>query len=175
MPPFKEPRRKWQSSQAKVILYDDLVEGLIPLNENEEEEDDDVIRSYWESREEYQLYDPDLFEGRLKSLRQTIINRQARAREDLEAYQQFSAKHQASLFSKKGYIQWQNSEAQTALLEDMANEMTAHMTKKALYELRPVYHENFSFKTFCDKWTQEIRTEKYLYTLEVQGKNYRAS
>ena len=28
--PFKEPRRKWKNSTAKELLYDDLVDGIIP-------------------------------------------------------------------------------------------------------------------------------------------------
>ena len=29
--PFKEPRTKWRNSKAKIKLYDDLVDGVIPL------------------------------------------------------------------------------------------------------------------------------------------------
>ena len=119
--PFKEPRTKWKNSKAKIKLYDDLVDGNIPLEFEGEEESEDDILFYYMSRDEYQLYDPDMFKSRLDSLRHTVNERQTRARDDLLAYQKFKENHQAevSLVTKRGYIQWQNSIAQVLLKQDI--------------------------------------------------------
>ena len=100
--PFKEPRTKWRNSKAKIKLYDDLVDGVIPLVVVDETEED--VYRYWHIRQEYQLYDPDMFKERIDSLRHTIIERNERARDDLEAYQHFKARHLPSILNKKGYI-----------------------------------------------------------------------
>ena len=171
--PFKEPRTKWRNSKAKIKAYDDLVAGDIPLVVVDESQED--ILRYWNLREEYKLYDPDQFKERLDSLRKTISERNERARDDLEAYQHFKARHLPSIATKKGYIQWQNSIAQALALEDIDFGLLDEMTKKELYESRVEYYANFPLDVFRDRINQEIRTAKYLYTLEKKGKNYKAS
>ena len=71
--PFKEPRTKWRNSKAKLKLYDDLVDGVIPLIISDEvEEPEEDIQAYWSLREEYKLYDPTKFKERIDSLRKTM-------------------------------------------------------------------------------------------------------
>jgi hypothetical protein len=49
---------------------------------------------------------------------------------DQEAFNNFKqAAHPPSLFSHKGYIQWQGSQAQKSLLEDTKNDMHINLTK----------------------------------------------
>lgn len=127
--PFKEPRTKWRNSKAKIQAYDDIMARNIPL---EAEADEDVMVYYY-SRREYQKYDPDRFEERLNSLRYTILNRDNRAREDLEAYTNFLLNHEPSVMTQRGNIQWQNSEAQYLLLQDIDDELHLSMSKKELY------------------------------------------
>ena len=174
MATFKEPRTKWKNSKAKIKLYDDLVAGEIPLVV-EHEETVEGIQAYWLSRQEYQLYDPDKFQERINSLRETIKGRLNRARDDMLAFQQFKFNNQPSIISKRGYIQWQNSLAQALALEDIDFGLLDEMSKKELWESRPEYYENFPLTMFRDRINQEIRTAKYLYTLEKKGKNYKAS
>ena len=86
-PKFKEPRTKWKNSQAKKQLYDDLVEGDTPIDDSGDS--DELLLEWYNSNDEYKKYDPDLFKGRLDGLRKTIAERQSRARDDRDAYQQF--------------------------------------------------------------------------------------
>ena len=44
------------------------------------------------------------------------------------------------------------------------------MEKKALYELRPEYLENFPLDQFRDKISQETKTKKYLNYLKSKNK-----
>lgn len=170
-PTFAEPRTKWRKSKAKEILYDDLVDGKIPLVKQAGED----THQYYLSRNEYQRYDPDKWTSRLDQLRETINFRYERARDDLEAYRQFKTNNPASLVSKKGYIQWKGSDAHHFLEEDLNNGLLESMSIQELYNARPEYYGNFPLDVFHDKVHQEIRTEKYLQTLKAKGKSYKAS
>ena len=83
--PFKEPRTKWQKSKAKQLLHEDLVNDDYPLDVELSEGDIELI---YNSRDEFLLYDPEKFPGRLESLRKTIKDRNRRARNDMLAYEQ---------------------------------------------------------------------------------------
>ena len=92
---------------------------------------------------------------------------------DQEALDNIVANHPPSFHSHKGYIHWQYSEAQELLKEDLEAELHKTMSRMDLYGSRSEYHENFPLKAFRDKVNQEIRTAKYLHTLEVRGKDTR--
>ena len=49
---FKEPRTKWKNSKAKIQLYDDLVNGVIPLV-IDTEESEETIMLYYNLRDVY--------------------------------------------------------------------------------------------------------------------------
>ena len=175
MASFKEPRTKLENSNSKIILYDDLVNGAIPLYVDKDIETAEEIDNYHLSHEQYKLYDPQRIKTILNSLRDAIIGRLERSINDLAAYKSFKANHPPTSHTKRGKIQWQNSLAQQLLLEDINNDKHERMKKMELYKSRSEFHEFFDFKMFCDKFTQETRTSKYLYQLEVKGKSYKAS
>jgi hypothetical protein len=135
-------------------------------------------------RVEYAVYDYDKFSRRLAAIRSQIKILETRAQVDQQAFDTFVANHPISLYSQKGYIQWQGSDAQKLLMEDLKNK-THDLTVKGgknkdggyrrLFNSRPEYHEEFPFKDFCDKVRQEIKTAKYLHTLKVKGKQHKAS
>jgi PHP family Zn ribbon phosphoesterase len=50
-----------------------------------------------------------------------------------------------------------------------------HSKQEDLWALRPVYYINFPLKEFRDKINQTLRTDKYMYTLKVKGKQHKSS
>ena len=62
-----------------------------------------------------------------------------------------------------------------AYKKDIAENLHVTMVKQGLYGLRPEYYENFPLKDFRDKIYQEVRTTKYLHTINVKGKRHKAS
>jgi hypothetical protein len=115
------------------------------------------------------------FSSRLSSLQMTMKDANDHADQDQQAFDNFKANHTPLHFTHKGYIQWQKSEAQERLLEDIKAGFLESKGKKELYESRPEYYENFPLDTFRDKIAQEVQTAMYLHTLRVKGKSHKAS
>jgi len=125
--------------------------------------------------EEYKLYDRKKLSSRLSKLRSLFHESMNRQAIDEEAFEIFRNNHQVSLFSHKGYPEWQGSEAQKYALIDIEQGIHKTMSKLQWWESRNEYFENFPLGVFRDKIKQEIRTAKYLYTCRVRGKLHVAS
>jgi hypothetical protein len=94
-----------------------------------------------------------------------------RVDDDWEAYQVYISNHELAIFSSKGHIQWQGSTAQEMLWEDMeAGKHKTMMPKELWLSREDVYVKEFPLHAFRSKLQQEIRTAKYLHTLEVGEK-----
>ena len=170
----KEPKIKWKKSKARALLYQDIRDGSVPID-NPRAGGGMALKEVYALRIEFQEYNYSKFSARLASLRKVIADADNRAEADQAAFENFKANHPVSLFSYKGYIQWQGSEAQESLLEDMEAGLHQSMGKKALWEHRNEYYENFPLNAFRDFVYQEVRTSKYLHTLKVKGKTHKAS
>jgi hypothetical protein len=170
----KEPKIKWKKSKARALLYKDIRAGTVPLDPPRAG-GGMALSDVYALRPEFREYNYSKFSSRLGSLRTIIKDANNRAEADQEAFENFKANHPISLFSHKGYIQWQGSEAQESLLEDIEAGFHQSMGKKELWESRPEYYENFPLDAFRDKVYQEVRTAKYLYTLKVKRKTHKAS
>jgi hypothetical protein len=173
----KEPKIIWRKSKAKQLLYQDMRDGRVTLDKDDLGEDGEKmkLRDIYTLRPEFAEYHYEYFSARVSLLRKTINDANSRAEQDQEAFDNFKARHPPSLLSHKGYIQWQGSDAQQQVLEDIEDGLHESMAKVALWELRSVYYENFPLKVFRDKLNQEIRSAKYLHTLRVRGKLHKAS
>jgi hypothetical protein len=90
----------------------------------------------------------------------------------LEAFKNYIANHKPAEKSRKGYIQWQGSRAQTLLLDDIKAGRHKTMTKEKLYKSKPEYQE-LPLKAFRDKVHQELRTAKHCYTQKHVGRDPR--
>lgn len=174
----KEPDVPWKDSKAKQLLYQDILDGIVPLEAR-------GVNGYFEELElkeiytmqpEYADYLYTKFSSRLSSLRTTIRENNRRARQDQESYEKFRSLHPPSLYSKHGYIQWQGSDAKRQLREDLeSGKVDTFSNKRDLWESRTVYYSNFPLNVFRGKLEQMIRTDKYRHTLKVKGKLHRAS
>lgn len=166
----EEPKISWAKSKARALLYNDITCGNVPLNQKEDGRRMKLIDIY-NLRPEFQEYSYKKFSSRVSSLRRTIRNAYDRASWDQEAFTNFVSNHQPAFFSHKGYIQWQGSDAQRCLKEDLEAGLHESMEKKELYKSRPEYYENFPLSQFRDKLSQETKTAKYLNYLKQKDNN----
>jgi hypothetical protein len=167
---FKEPG-KWKKSEAHKLLERDIRKGDV-LVEEPEGGDWEVV---YFMRPEYAKYDHNKFKKRLETLRRAAKEDSSRAAEDEAALDAYLRRHPVSHFSHQGYEQWQGSEAQLVIWEDINEDRHKTMRKRDLYGSRHEYYEHFPLKTFRDNLRQEIKTEKWRHTLEVKGKQFKAS
>jgi hypothetical protein len=174
---FEEPKIAWKKSDAKRLLYKDVMDGLVPLEATNHNNGQSTmqLREIYIMRPEYSHYLYEKFSSRLSSLRKTIKIASTQAKDDEEAFQNYKQNHEPSEFLHKGYIQWQGSEAQELLGEDMEAGLHEQLGKKELWGSRPEYYESFPLSAFRDKIYQEIRTAKYLHTCLVKGKLHKSS
>jgi hypothetical protein len=175
-PEEAEPKIKWKKSRAKQLLYNAIKEGRVPL-----EAKDSNNKSTMPLKDIYNLHPTEFskyhyskFSSRISSLRKTIKECNGRAVLDQEAFDNFIARHPVSQFSHKGYIQWQGSDAQEKFNELMEKgKLPIGFDKEQVYSTYGVFFTNFTLPVFREKVYQELRTAKYLHTLEIRGKDAR--
>jgi hypothetical protein len=168
--PFKEPKIKWRKSKAKQLLYEAIIDGAVPLEAKDENGNVRMpVEDIYLLHQEFALYSFEKFPNRLQALREKIKDLDSRAEEDYLAFENYKQNHKPSLFSHKGYIQWQGSSAQELLLEDLDGYLEDPSKKpKDLWMSREEYRNEFPLDAFRDKIKQEIRTAKYLRTLKAR-------
>lgn len=169
--PPSEPKVKWKNSVARSILYKDLKKGIVPLVADGSLR----LKDIYAMHPEYAEYSYQKFSSRLSSIRKSVLEKNKRAESDKIALAAYVANHPVSLFTHRGFEEWQGSMAQTLLLEDLSNQLHLTLGKKELYGLRPEYYEEFPYAVFRAKFKQEIKTGKYLHTLKVKGKQHKSS
>jgi hypothetical protein len=158
-------KNKWRKSKAKKILYDMLLDGTVPMDNTMPLEDIYLLD------EEFAKFDFARFRGRLNRLNAKIKELDSRADEDLEAFRTYKRNHKPSLFSHKGYVQWQGSTAQELLWDDLdAYLKDPNQKPKDLWMSRKEYRDEFPLDAFRDKIKQEIRTQKYIRTLKARAR-----
>ena len=172
---FVEPKIKWRNSAAKKKLYDDVNNGIVPLDSKGPGKM--TLKDIYLTRLEYAAYDFKKFSSWLNSIRKSIKGLASRANQDQEAFDLFVQNNEVSLFSKKGYIQWQGSESQRLLLKDIEAGKLEEFAgnKKDWYLSRPEFYNEFPLNVFRDKIKQEVGTAKYLHTLKEKGKMHKSS
>jgi hypothetical protein len=171
----EEGKVKWKDSQARRLLYNDVREGLIPLDaKNDDGTPTMTLQEIYISRAEFAAYDYNKFSSRLATIRGIIKQFKDRAGADLEAFELFVANHAISHYDRKGYVQWQGSKSQELAKADIQAGLLSQGFR-TLYNSREEYFMEYGFKEFSDKIRQEIGTKKYLHTLKVNGKQHKAS
>ncbi|MEL7338866.1 MAG: hypothetical protein AAGM67_00165 [Bacteroidota bacterium] len=172
---FKEPKIKWRKSMAKRILYGMLLDGVVPMEEKDEYGNETMpLNDVYHLDPEFAKYRYDIFRHRLNAIRNKIKDMDSRAALDEVALENYKANHKPSLFSHKGYIQYQGSTIQELLLDDLAGfQQDPNMKPKDLWMSRQEYMDELPLHAFRDKIYQEIRTDKYIRTLRArdEGQN----
>ena len=145
---FKEPDIKWENSEAKKILYQDLLNGHVPLEARANGKSTTKLQDIYAMHPEYSLYSYRQFSSRLRSLRTTAKRTLTRKTNDMNAFKICVQNHAPSFFSKKGYIQWQGSDAQRWLIEDMKAGLHKQNKPKVFWQSRASYCEEFPLPVF---------------------------
>jgi len=172
MPP-KKKKQDWLHSDARAALYAAIMAGQIPLHVPQgETETTDQLFQHFNVRSEVVEYGEfeQHFKRRLKALRENILTTRSRADEDKEAFDVFVKNHPKSDIAANGlYPEWEGSDAQKQLREDMKNNKHNTMAPQELHDSNEAY-DLFPLKVFRDHIYQEMRTEKCLKQVREQGK-----
>jgi hypothetical protein len=173
---FKEPKVKWKKSKARRLLHKDIVEGEVPSDAAGVDGRSAMQLSHiYLMHLEFAEHECEKFSSRLSSLRKIIKDADNRAQADQEAFENFKNNHPVSLFSHKGCMQWQGSEAQELLLKDMEEKSHETLGKKELCGNRREHCKEFPLSAFRDKIHQEQRTAKHIHTCVAMGKLHKTS
>jgi hypothetical protein len=167
----KKKKVKWKDSKAKRLLLDDVKHGVVPV----ESTPSMPLKDIYLMHPEYAEHSYSKFSSRLYSIRKVVAEANNRSERDQQAFDMYVSNNPISFFSSKGYIQWQGSDSQRLCLDDIEQEKHKTMSKRDLYDSRSEYYDEFPYKVFKEKLKQEIRTAKYLYTLEIRGKQHQSS
>ncbi|CAB9521120.1 hypothetical protein SEMRO_1166_G248240.1 [Seminavis robusta] len=168
----KEISLTWNENHpARILLYKEIAEGRIPLNEQEMGPAE--VWCTYHNTLEFQMDGMEFngnFATRLSSLRAIVKRDQGRAASDRKALEKAMKNHPVPELNHRGEPQWNGSLAQALLQQDMVEGKHETIRPSELWETRPEYKEAFSRKNdFRWKIRQEIRTKKYLYTLEYRA------
>lgn len=169
---FKEPKIKWRNSKAKKILQKAVVDGDVSEEATGVAGELEVIYGF---HEDFKLYSFGKFAARLARVREDFTSNTNRAAADLLDFNNYISHHEVSKKSRKGYPQWQGSNAQHLLLTDILNNLHKSSKPIVLWRSRPEYYNQFPLTTFRSKLEQQIRTAKYLHTVKMKGVQYKAS
>jgi hypothetical protein len=171
----EEGKVKWKDSEARRLLYNDVRDGVIPLESKYGDGTPTMtLQEIYVSRPEFAVYDYNKFSSRLATIRGIVKQFEERAAEDRAALELYISNHTVSHYDRKGYIQWQGSKSQELAKADIQAGLLSQGFR-TLYNSREEYFTEFGFKEFSDKIRQEVGTKKYLHTLKVRGKQYKAS
>ncbi|KAG7350069.1 hypothetical protein IV203_012666 [Nitzschia inconspicua] len=155
---FKEPKMKWRKSKAKRILYNALLEGIIPVDDKNFQQMS--LEDVYSIDPELALYDYSKLKNRLNRLRNKILELDRRADDDLIAFNNYKKNHKPSLFSHKGFIQWQGSSAQEHLWDDLEDYVKdPSMKPMELWKSRPEYMNEFPLDAFQLVFPENVVTE----------------
>jgi len=166
-PQKKGKQESWKKSKAKQRLYELLMDGVIPIDNNNTM----TFEEMYLLDEEFGKFEYKQFKGRVNRMRAKIQELDSRSTADLEAFRNFKRNHKPSLFSHKGYIQWQGSTAQEFLWDDIDAYLKDPTKKpKDLWLSRKEYRDEFPLDAFRDKIKQEIRTAKYIRTRDARAR-----
>ena len=168
---WDEPKTKWGKSKARKLLYKGILDGRVPRKATDEAGKRTAkLIDFYNSWDEFKLYHYSKFSRRLGTLQSQIEERLARKDLDQEAFDNYVANHPVSLFSHKGYIQWQGSHAQALALEHI--QQNIHNTTKwaTWHGEHPEYYQNFPLDAFKDKIRQELRTLSTFTHLKREAK-----
>ena len=128
-----ETETPWEKSTAKKLLYNDILTGTVPLESKCTDNTSTMkLKDVYLMHPEFAEYSYKKFSSRLSSLQRPISLNQNRADADQDAFGLFVKNNSISYSSHKGYIQWQGSEAQRLLKEDIRLGHTYHYSTKEL-------------------------------------------
>jgi hypothetical protein len=171
----EEGKVKWKDSEARRLLYNDIRGRVLPLESKHEDGTPTMtLQEIYVSRAEFAAYDYNKFSSRLATIRGIIKQLEKRADDDNAAFELYVANHPVSRYDRNGHQHWQGSVSQELAKADIEAGLVRQGYRN-LYNSREEYFMEYGFKEFYDKIKQEIKTMKYIHTLNVKGKLHKAS
>lgn len=161
-----EPTVPWADSKARKLLVQDVLDGVVPL----EPDNEMPLNVIFTSRPEFAEYGYTNFSSRLATIRHQTKRDNGRAADDLAAFEAFQALNIAHTHSPHGYPEWESSKAQKRLQKDIDDGLDKMLTPLELWCFREEY-DDYPLKVFRDHIYQEHRTRKFYHTLKVKGKS----
>lgn len=152
----------WQTSEAKMLLYNAIIAGVIPLDNGDmgAREVFDHCKDFF--AEEFAQVEWKNFSSRLRDLRKVIRDKNSRADRDAAALSRDRAIFPPhSVKDKHGNeLHWPDSEAFQLLKQDIDNGKHQTMKPEALWKSRPEY-ESYDKKVFRGHIYQEVKSRKF--------------
>ena len=139
MPP--KQKKCWRTSNAKRLLVQDMMDGLVPVAER--------ILSYKKLYEEFYADAPEFqewpydhrFSARVRTLQNSVNLLGAAARDDATALAHDRLVHpEPGTHAENGLLLWANSEADCWLRVDINAEKHLEMTNEDLFASRQCYY-----------------------------------
>lgn len=159
-PPASLNGAQWIGSDAKHLMTQDMLDGLVPC--------DTKIKNIFKLYSEFYAHQPEFknfpfeesrYKSRIESLQQSVARLTWAARYDQACLEQAKAVFPDPTHGPTGEILWRDSNADRLLIIDMANNLHLTMKPSALRLTRPAYQE-FSVKRFSKRIDQKKEAAK---------------
>jgi hypothetical protein len=171
----KDVDPEWTLHPLRDFLRLEMVAGNIPLATKGEMNYKAVWNKYcddWPDLFKGMECD-DLFNGRVRSLRQQTSRDFKRRDADQLAYDIHRQNFPASDFDRLGQPKWEGSDAKKLLVADIKAKLYPHMKPEILHTSRPEYMQ-FDLAVFRGHIHQTIKTTKYLHTMKKKDEEKKA-
>ena len=147
-PPASLNGADWGSSAAKRLVVQDMLDGLVPVNERIENYEK-LYRQFYAHQPEFADFPWDLerYRSRFQRLQKAVAKIQWAHQYDKECFAEYRLKFPQQTHGPTGKPLWKDSEADKCLKEDMANGLHLQMAPKELFQTRPCY-EPFGLRRF---------------------------
>lgn len=158
----------WRYCNAKAIIIEDLVKGIIPLSDEEctaKEAWDGWFSHLAEFIEEKVVYSQ--FEPRFKDHRKQITSKKLRSMHEMDAFRHHRSLHPQQTRDHQGRPIFDVHPAKPLLQEDVHMKRHLEMSPMVLKATRREYGD-FDLKTFRQHIYQEVRRQKFIYFLNVK-------
>jgi hypothetical protein len=160
------PNIEWRNSAAKLIIFMDLEEGLLPVDENKLSAQDAWDLVYKHIRE-FQNVPFAQFKARLKDHRAKVQTELNRACDDELAFAHDRRLHPRQTHNRRGELVFDMTPAKELLREDIKNKKHEGMTPLSFQASRQEYYQ-FKPRQFKERIYQEVRYQKFLNYLQMK-------
>lgn len=174
----KKKKECWKNSKAKAKLYEDIVEGRVPVEPTGNDlKPKQLFEQRYQHLPEFQLEDYSdlkLFGSRLRGLRKAISLQYERAETDRLAFYNDRRIHPQPTFNDmRGYPSWNGHAAQRRLRHDIEMGKHKRMSPIQLWQTQPIIYQVFPLKVFRNHIYSELRRRKKRSKKKIEAKDSR--
>ena len=160
-PPVSLNGEQWINSSAKHLMTQDMLDGLVPVNEKIH----NVFKLYdtmYAHQPEFKAFpfEESRYKSRIEALQKSIKSLAWAARYDDQCFVEAKAKYPDPTHGPTGEILWRDSDADKQLEHDMAWGLHEQMTPEELRETNLEVYGEFSKKRFAKRIDQKREASK---------------